>query len=42
MTLGQGSFDLPGLAYSVFFTISLLFVGLLLFNRIEKNFIDSV
>ena len=42
MTLGQGSFDFPGLAYSVFFTISLLFVGLLLFNRIEKNFIDSV
>ena len=40
--LHQGVFNLLGLAYSTCFAICLLFFGLLLFNRIEKNFIDSV
>ena len=41
ITLGQGSFSIPGLTYSICFTIGIFFLGLLLFNRIEKNFIDN-
>ena len=40
MALGQGSFSLSGLTYSICFTICLCFLGLLIFNRVEKNFID--
>ena len=42
MTLGQGSFYIPGLAYSICFTFILFIIGLLIFNQIEKHFIDSV
>ena len=42
ITLGQGNVSHLGLIYSICFTVCMLFFGLLLFNRIEKNFIDSV
>ena len=40
--LGQGSFDLYGLAYSSCFTIILLIIGILIFNKTEQTFMDTV
>jgi len=40
--LGTGSFDLPMLAISAATISVLLFVGVLIFTRIERNFMDSV
>ncbi len=40
--LGTGGFAWSYLAYSLCFTVILVFVGLLIFNRTEKNFIDTV
>ncbi|MFI5195536.1 MAG: ABC transporter permease [Chitinophagales bacterium] len=37
-----GSFSLPWLLYSVGFTTILLFSGILIFNKVEKRFIDTV
>jgi lipopolysaccharide transport system permease protein len=39
---GHGIFDLGLLAYSLVFTIVLLFVGVIIFNKVEKSFIDTV
>jgi len=39
---GQGSVDLMGLGYTTAFTIVVLFIGILIFNRVEKNFMDTV
>lgn len=40
--LGQGSFDILFFCYSVAFAIVVLFLGIVLFNRIERNFMDTV
>jgi len=42
LILGHANFSLSSLAYSIYFTICILFLGILIFNRVEKNFIDSV
>lgn len=40
--LGAGSFDFYNLLYSTVFMIIVLSVGIIVFNRVEKNFIDTV
>ena len=40
--LGEGSFQLFGLAYSLIFAIVLLLFGVLIFNKTEKDFMDTV
>lgn len=40
--LGQGSFSWFGLGYSVLFTILLLLLGIWIFNKVEKSFMDVV
>ncbi len=40
--LGQGSFSVPWLLYSAVFTIGVLLLGMILFNRIEKTFVDTI
>lgn len=40
--LGSGTFNIFHLLYSTGFTIVILSTGILLFNRIEKSFIDTV
>ena len=42
MLLGIGSVSFWGLVYTVSVTILLFFVGLLVFNKTEKSFIDTV
>ncbi len=40
--LGAGSFNWNGLLYSTLFTFFIFFLGLIVFNRTEKNFMDTV
>lgn len=40
--LGTGSFHLGHLLYSIIFSLIALFIGIVFFNRIEKNFMDTV
>lgn len=40
--LGAGSFSWTGLLYSTIFTICIFLVGLIVFNKTEKNFMDTV
>lgn len=40
--LGKGTMNLWYLLYSVIFMIVLLFISVIIFNRIEKNFMDTV
>ena len=40
--LGAGTFDWKLLTYSAVFTVLLFIFGLLVFNRTEKNFMDTV
>jgi lipopolysaccharide transport system permease protein len=39
---GSGNFYLNGIIYSGLFSIFLFFIGLVIFNRIEKTFMDTV
>lgn len=39
---GAGSFDWSGLAYSFGFTLVLLLIGILVFNKVEQSFMDTV
>lgn len=39
---GTGIFSVPALLWSVAFTLLVAFAGLLLFNKVEKNFIDTI
>jgi lipopolysaccharide transport system permease protein len=39
---GQGNFNVKGLMYSFVFMICVLFVGILTFNKTERNFMDTV
>lgn len=40
--LGKGTFDVQWLAYSIGVTIVTLLIGVIIFNRVEKRFIDTV
>lgn len=40
--LGKGMFDVSGLLYSSLFTIILIVVGTVVFNKVEKSFVDTV
>lgn len=40
--LGKGSFSLISLCYATLITIALLFLGVIIFNKVEKNFVDTV
>jgi lipopolysaccharide transport system permease protein len=40
--LGSGAFDLSGLLYSAAATLVILFIGILLFNHVERTFMDTV
>lgn len=40
--LGAGSFSWNGLVYSIIFTICIFLFGLIVFNKTEKNFMDTV
>jgi lipopolysaccharide transport system permease protein len=40
--LGNGTVELLHLAYSISFTLVLLLVGIMLFNRVEQTFMDTV
>jgi lipopolysaccharide transport system permease protein len=40
--LGSGSFNVTYLVYSTITTLILLLLGILLFNRVEKTFMDTV
>ncbi len=42
MLLGIGHFSVLGLLYTMVLTIVIFFSGLLIFNKTEKNFIDTV
>lgn len=42
MLLDTGSFSLNGLVYTIAVTTIIFFAGLLIFNRTEKSFIDTV
>ncbi|RBP48127.1 lipopolysaccharide transport system permease protein [Roseimicrobium gellanilyticum] len=40
--LGAGTFSWPDLGYSAIFTVVTLALGVLIFNRVEKTFMDTV
>lgn len=40
--LGQGDFSARSLGYSGVVTLVILFLGILIFNKTEKNFVDSI
>lgn len=40
--LGTGTFDWVNLIYSFVITIALLFIGMRMFNRVERNFMDVI
>lgn len=39
---GIGQFDFQGLIYTAIFSVTVLILGVLIFNRVEKNFMDTV
>ncbi|MES2431385.1 MAG: ABC transporter permease [Bacteroidota bacterium] len=40
--IGEGTFSMQGLIYSATFTTVLLFVGIIMFHKVEKSFMDTV
>jgi lipopolysaccharide transport system permease protein len=40
--LGKGEFSIPGLLYATGVTLSLLLVGIVIFNRTERSFVDTI
>jgi lipopolysaccharide transport system permease protein len=40
--LGKGEFSLASIGYSTIVTIIVLFAGILIFNKTEKNFVDTI
>lgn len=40
--LGKGEFSFWSIGYSVMVTLSVLFLGILIFNKTEKNFVDTI
>jgi lipopolysaccharide transport system permease protein len=39
---GSGSFNIGGLAYSAGFMVVVMFLGMIIFNKVEKSFMDTV
>jgi lipopolysaccharide transport system permease protein len=39
---GIGYLDIPGLIYTTVFSLVVLILGVIIFNRVEKNFMDTV
>lgn len=42
MTLGVGSYSTNGLIYAIFMSVLIFLVGLIIFNKTERSFIDTV
>ncbi len=42
LIIGAGVLTLKSLLYSVFSSIFILFFGILIFNKVEKNFVDTI
>jgi lipopolysaccharide transport system permease protein len=42
MITGMGSMDWAGLLYTAIFTITILFLGVIVFNRQERTFMDTI
>ena len=42
MLLSDGTISMTGMLYTILITFVVLFVGIIIFNRAEKNFIDTV
>ena len=42
MLLNTGTFSWSGFIYTVIFSIVVFFIGLIIFNRTQKSFIDTV
>ena len=40
--LGQGEFTLSNIAYSTIFTLVILFFGMIIFNKTERSFVDTI
>jgi lipopolysaccharide transport system permease protein len=40
--LGKGEFSLWSIGYSVLMTLIVLFLGVIIFNKTEKNFVDTI
>jgi lipopolysaccharide transport system permease protein len=40
--LGAGTYDVMNLLYSATATLIILFIGVLLFNHVERTFMDTV
>ncbi len=40
--LGKGEFTFWSIGYSAIFTVIVLFLGILIFNKTEKNFVDTI
>jgi len=40
--LGKGEFTLWSISYSVIITLIVLFFGIVIFNKTEKNFVDTI
>ena len=40
--LGRGEFTFWSIGYSVITTLIVLFLGILIFNKTEKNFVDTI
>ncbi len=40
--LGKGEFTLWSIGYSALFTLIVLFLGVVIFNKTEKNFVDTI
>ena len=40
--LGKGEFTLFSIVYSTIITVIVLFIGILIFNKTEKNFVDTI
>ncbi len=40
--LGKGSFTWLSLGYSALVTFGLMVIGIIIFNKVEKNFVDTV
>ena len=40
--LGKGTLDVPGLLYSGGFIVIVLFLGMVIFSKVERTFMDTV
>ena len=40
--LGKGEFTVSSVGYSALFTLVVLFLGIVIFNKTEKNFVDTI